>query len=244
MTPLALLGAVAIGLSLGLTGAGGSILTLPVLVYLAGVAPREAISLSLLIVGSAALVGAWQRARAGDLHFLAAGTFAGAGMLGAIFGAKLTDLVSPAVLMISFAVLMIVVAVRMLLVKNTTLQPEPECHPVRCLLAGAGVGVLTGFLGVGGGFLLLPALVKFARLPLRVATGTSLAIIAANSASGFISHLGEAPVPWLLAAVFSVIAAAGVLIGGKLVSRPPELALRRSFALLVLTTAGFVLWRR
>jgi uncharacterized membrane protein YfcA len=244
MTPLALLGAVAIGLSLGLTGAGGSILTLPVLVYLAGVAPREAISLSLLIVGSAALVGAWQRARAGELHFTAAGTFAGAGMLGAIFGAKLTDLVSPAVLMISFAVLMIVVAVRMLLVKNTTLQPEPECHPVRCLLAGAGVGVLTGFLGVGGGFLLLPALVKFARLPLRVATGTSLAIIAANSASGFISHLGEAPVHWQLAAVFSVIAAAGVLVGGKLVSRLPELALRRSFALLVLATAGFVLWRR
>jgi hypothetical protein len=165
-------------------------------------------------------------------------------MLGAIFGAKLTDLVSPAVLMISFAVLMIVVAVRMLLVKNTTLQPEPECHPVRCLLAGAGVGVLTGFLGVGGGFLLLPALVKFARLPLRVATGTSLAIIAANSASGFISHLGEAPVHWQLAAVFSVIAAAGVLVGGKLVFRLPELALRRSFALLVLATAGFVLWRR
>jgi uncharacterized membrane protein YfcA len=244
MTPLALLGAVAIGLSLGLTGAGGSILTLPVLVYLAGVAPREAISRSLLIVGSAALVGAWQRARAGELHFTAAGTFAGAGMLGAIFGAKLTDLVSPAVLMISFAVLMIVVAVRMLLVKNTTLQPEPECHPVRCLLAGAGVGVLTGFLGVGGGFLLLPALVKFARLPLRVATGTSLAIIAANSASGFISHLGEAPIHWQLAAVFSVIAAAGVLVGGKLVSRLPELALRRSFALLVLATAGFVLWRR
>ncbi len=244
MTPLALLGAVAIGLSLGLTGAGGSILTLPVLVYLAGVAPREAISLSLLIVGSAALVGTWQRARAGEVHFTAAGTFAGAGMLGAICGAKLTGLVSPAMLMISFAVLMIVVAVRMLLVKNTTLQPEPECHPVRCLLAGAGVGVLTGFLGVGGGFLLLPALVKFARLPLRVATGTSLAIIAANSASGFISHLGEVPVPWLLAAVFSVIAAAGVLIGGKLVSRLPESALRRSFALLVLTTAGFVLWRR
>jgi uncharacterized membrane protein YfcA len=77
-----------------------------------------------------------------------------------------------------------------------------------------------------------------------VATGTSLAIIAANSASGFISHLGEAPIHWQLAAVFSVIAAAGVLVGGKLVSRLPELALRRSFALLVLATAGFVLWRR
>lgn len=244
MTPLALLGAVTIGLALGLTGAGGSILTLPILVYLAGVPPREAISLSLLIVGSAALVGAWQRARVGELHYAAAGMFAGGGMVGAVFGAKLTHLVSPTVLMVSFAVLMIVVAARMLLAKNSTIQPEPECHPVRCLLAGAGVGVLTGFLGVGGGFLLVPALVKFARLPLRMATGTSLAIIAANSASGFISHLGDAPVPWLMAGVFSLIAAAGVLIGGRLVSRLPEVALRRSFALLVLTTAGFVLWRR
>ena len=170
--------------------------------------------------------------------------FAGGGLLGAIGGAKLTHLASPTVLMVSFAVLMIAVAARMLLAKNSTIQPEPECHPGRCSLAGAGVGVLTGFLGVGGGFLLVPALVKFARLPLRMATGTSLAIITASSVSGFIGHLGEAPVPWLLAAVFSIIAAAGVLMGGRLVSRLPEVALRRAFALLVLATAGFVLWRR
>ena len=90
----------------------------------------------------------------------------------------------------------------------------------------------------------MPALVKFARLPLRTATGTSLAIIACNSAAGFLSHLGEAPVPWLLAAVFAAIAAAGVLVGGKIVSRLPEAALRRAFAVLVLATAAFVLWRR
>lgn len=243
MNALALLGAIGIGLSLGLTGAGGSILTLPVLVYLAGIPPREAVGLSLLIVGTAALVGAWQRARAGEVHFKAAGMFVISGMAGAVLGSKLTHLLSSSALMITFAVLMVLVAVRMMLPRKSELQPAPECKPLRCLTAGFGVGVLTGFLGVGGGFLLMPALVKFARLPLRVATGTSLAVIACNSASGFVSHLGEAPTPWLLAAVFTAIAGAGVLVGGQVASKLPEKALRRAFALLVLVTAGFVLWK-
>ncbi|MGL5018304.1 MAG: sulfite exporter TauE/SafE family protein [Luteolibacter sp.] len=244
MNFLALLGAVAIGLSLGLTGAGGSILTLPVLVYLADVPPRQAVGLSLLIVGAAALAGAWQRARVGDLHLKAASMFVISGMLGAVGGSRLTHLVTPSVLMTIFAILMAVIGASMLIPRKNVLQPAPECHPLRCLLAGGAVGVITGFIGVGGGFLLVPALVKFARLPLRTATGTSLAIIACNSAAGFLSHLGEAPVPWLLAAVFATIAAAGVLVGGKIVSRLPEAALRRAFALLVLATATFVLWRR
>jgi len=242
MNALALLGAVAVGLALGLTGSGGSILTLPVLVYFAGIPPREAVGLSLLIVGAAALAGSWQRARAGELHFKAAAMFAVSGMIGAIFGAKLTPLVSPSVLMNSFAAIMIVVAARMLLSRKSTVQPLPECRPLRCLMAGAGVGVLTGFLGVGGGFLLMPALVKFARLPIRVATGTSLAVIAANSASGFISHMGRTPTPWVLGATFSGIAAAGVLLGGKVAARVPEKTLRRAFAGLVLFTAAFVIW--
>lgn len=244
MNALALLGAIGIGLSLGLTGAGGSILTLPVLVYLAGIPPREAVGLSLLIVGAAALAGAWQRARAGEVHVKAAGMFVLSGMVGAALGARLTPLLSPSALMLSFASLMVVVALRMLLSGNSGPQPAPECKPLRCLLAGGAVGVLTGFLGVGGGFLLMPALVKFARLPLRVATGTSLAVIACNSAAGFVSHLGETPVPWLLAAVFSLIAATGVLAGGKVASKLPENTLRKAFALLVLLTAAIVFWQR
>lgn len=243
MNALALLGAVCIGLSLGLTGAGGSILTLPVLVYLADVPPRQAVGLSLLIVGTAALAGAWQRAKAGEVHFRAAGMFVVSGMVGAVFGAKLTPLLSPSALMMTFGGLMVGVAVRMLIPRKSGIQPAPECKPARCLLAGAGVGVLTGFLGVGGGFLLMPALAKFARLPLRAATGTSLAVIACNSAAGFASHLGEAPTPWLLAGVFSAIAGAGVLVGGRVASRLPEKTLRYAFATLVLVTAGFVLWK-
>jgi uncharacterized membrane protein YfcA len=242
MNPLALLGAVAIGLSLGLTGAGGSILTLPVLVYLAQVPPAQAVGLSLLVVGSAALAGAIQRARAGEFHAKAAAMFVLSGTAGTVPGSRLTHLIPPSALMIAFAVLMVAVALRMLMPPKREIQPAPECQPARCLAAGFGVGVLTGFLGVGGGFLLMPALVRFARLPLRTATGTSLAVIACNSASGFLGHLGEGPTPWLMAAVFSLIAAAGVVAGGHLSSRLPEPLLRRAFAVLVLATAGFVLW--
>lgn len=243
MNTLALLGAVCIGLSLGLTGAGGSILTLPVLVYLAGIPPKSAVGLSLLIVGTAALVGAWQRARAGDVHFKAAGMFVFSGMIGAVLGAKLTHLLSPSALMITFAAMMVIVALRMLIPRKSGLPLSPECHPARCLLAGGIVGVLTGFLGVGGGFLLMPALAKFARLPLRAATGTSLAVIACNSAAGFLSHLGETPTPWTLAAVFAAIAGVSVIAGGKIASRLPEKTLRIAFATLVLLTAAVVLWR-
>jgi len=243
MNAIALLGAIAIGLSLGITGAGGSILTLPVLVYLAGIPPREAVGLSLLIVGVAALIGTWQRARIGEVNFRVATMFVISGIVGAAFGAKLTPLLSPAALMITFAVLMVIIAIRMLIPRKSEIQPVPDCQPLRCLLAGGAVGVLTGFLGVGGGFLLMPALVRFARLPLRTATGTSLAVIACNSGAGFVAHFGNAPTPWLLAAVFAAIAGVGVLAGGKFASLLPEKVLRYAFASLVLLTAGFIFWR-
>ena len=242
MNALALLGAVGIGLVLGLTGSGGSILTLPVLVYLAGIEPREAVALSLLVVGAAATAGAWQRARAGEVYLKAAMMFAVSGMLGATLGATLTPLVSANALMLAFAGVMIALGLRTILVPASAHQPEAECRPLRCLAAGFGVGVLTGFLGVGGGFLLMPALVKFARLPQRVATGTSLAVIAANSAAGFFGHLETARVPWMMALVFSSIAVGGVLIGGKIAARLAEDRLRKGFALLVFLTAAMVIW--
>jgi uncharacterized membrane protein YfcA len=243
MNTLALLGAALIGLSLGLTGAGGSIITLPVLVYLAGVAPKEAVGLSLFIVGAAALVGALQRLRGGGIHPKAALMFALSGMIGAAGGARLTPLVSPQALMVIFAALMLVVAVNMLIGKNDELSPAAECKPIRCLLAGLAVGVLTGFIGVGGGFLLVPALVKFAKLPVRQATGTSLAVIAFNSAAGFLGHFGEAPPRWPLAFLFAGLAATGVLAGAALAKRLPVARLRQGFAVMVIATGAFVLWQ-
>jgi uncharacterized membrane protein YfcA len=243
MNLLSLLGAALIGLSLGLTGAGGSIITLPVLVYLADLPPKEAVGLSLFVVGAAALVGALQRLRSGEIHLKAGLMFALTGMAGAAGGAQLTPLVSGQVLMIIFALLMLVVAINML--KDTKIEPsvKAECRPARCLLAGLCVGVLTGFIGVGGGFLLMPALVKSAKLPLRVATGTSLAVISFNSAAGFISHYGEAPPRWTLAFVFAGIAAVGVIVGSSFAKRLPVTRLRQAFAFMVIVTGTFVLWQ-
>jgi len=243
MNLLALLGAALIGLSLGLTGAGGSIITLPVLVYLAGMPPKEAVGLSLFVVGAAALVGAIQRFRSGEIHLKAVLMFALSGMAGAAGGAQLTPLVSGRVLMVIFAVLMLVVAINMLVGSKIEPDTKAECRPSRCLLAGLGVGVLTGFIGVGGGFLLMPALVKFAKLPLRVATGTSLAVISFNSAAGFVSHFGEAPPRWTLALTFAGIAAAGVLLGSFFAKRLPVARLRQGFAFMVIATGSFVLWQ-
>jgi uncharacterized membrane protein YfcA len=243
MSALAWLGAILVGLTLGLTGAGGSVVTLPVLVYLAGVTPVRAVALSLLVVGTAALVGAIQRWRAGNFHARAALLFAVSGMAGAWAGAKLTPMVPPGLLMAGFALLMIIVSLRMIVSREEPLAMMPDCRPLRCVAAGAGVGLLTGFLGVGGGFLLVPALVKFARLPLRMAAGTSLAVIAFNSAAGLLSHLSFGPVDWQLGIPFVMLAVAGVLIGNSLASKLPVKHLRQGFAVMVLLTGAAVLWR-
>lgn len=244
MNPLAWVGAAAIGLSLGLTGAGGSIVTLPVLVYLAGVPPGEAVGLSLLVVGAAAAAGAIQRWRAGDFHPRAALTFAASGMAGAWLGAGFTHLVPPRLLMTLFALLMLSVAGRMLLSRDGETEMEPECRPWRCLGAGGATGILTGFLGVGGGFLLMPALIRFARLPLRMATGTSLAVIAFNSLAGFLAHLGSGPVRWPLAGTFVTLAVAGTITGSLLSSALPVARLRQGFAVMVMLTGVLVLGRQ
>ena len=243
MNTLIILGAALIGLSLGLTGAGGSIITLPVLVYLADLPPKEAVGLSLFVVGAAALMGALLRIRAGEVHLKAAFMFALSGMAGAAGGAFLTPLVSGRVLMLIFALLMLVVALNMLMGAKKEPSMLAECKPLRCLLVGLGVGVLTGFIGVGGGFLLMPALVKFARLPVRMATGTSLAVITFNSAAGFISHFGEASPRWSLAFTFAGIAAVGVLLGSAFAARLPVARLRQAFAVMVLATGVFVIWQ-
>ena len=205
--------------------------------------PKEAVGLSLFVVGAAALVGAFQRFRTGDVHLRAAMMFAISGMAGAAGGAHLTPLVSGRVVMIIFAALMLVVAVNMLGGSKADHPDGSECHPWKCLSAGLGVGILTGFIGVGGGFLLMPALVKFARLPLRVATGTSLAVISFNSAAGFVSHFGEAPPRWSMAFVFAGLAAVGVIIGSRFGVRLPVVRLRQAFALMVIATGTFVLWQ-
>ena len=243
MTPISIIGAILIGVALGLTGAGGSVITLPVLVYLAGISPSEAVGMSLFVVGATASVGAIQRIRAKEFHAPAAAMFGASGAVGAIGGSRLTPLVTESILMVIFALLMLAVAGVMLFGGRGEAHGEIRCKPARCLLAGLSVGVLTGFIGVGGGFLLMRALIHFARLPVRIAMGTSLAIVAMNSVVGFLSHLGDAPPHWDIALIFAAIAIAGVLLGNAFSSRLPVDRLRQIFAFMVLATGIYVLWR-
>lgn len=238
---IALILAVGIGLSLGLLGSGGSIVTLPVLVYVAGVPVAAAVGMSLAIVGGASAAGAWLKHRQGLVHWRAAMLFGVAGMAGAVAGAQLTRLVSPAMLMLLFAGLMAVIAWRMLARGgDDAIEPLPDCRPLRCGLAGLGVGVLTGFIGVGGGFLLVPAMVLFARLPMATAAGTSLAVIAANSFAGWLGHLGREPFAWGLTGAFLLAALAGMAAGAGLGGRMRPATLRLAFGWFVLAVAGFV----
>jgi uncharacterized membrane protein YfcA len=237
----ALLLSAGVGLTLGLVGGGGSIVTVPVLVYVAGLSPEQAVALSLGIVGATAAVGAVLQYRAGNAELKPALVFGLTGMVGALLGAPLTRLLPGPVLLLLFAALMIGVGLRTLRTRGQGEREEgSECHPVRCAVAGLGVGVLTGFLGVGGGFLIVPALARFARTPMRKAVGTSLIIIAANSAAGFAAHLDDVGRNGPLAVAFTLSALVGLVGGTALGRRMHPKGLRTVFAGLVLTLAAYL----
>lgn len=247
MSPLFLLGLLlcaAIGVSLGLLGGGGSIITLPVLVYALGVEPRSAVGMSLAVVGATSLVGTVLHARRGALRPRTGLTFAAAGVPTALAGARLTHLLAPQALLLAFAALMLVVAA-VLLTRRRRGPEEPtgdgghRPRPGREIAAGAGVGFLTGFLGVGGGFLILPALVVFGGLPMHQAVGTSLLVIAVNCAAGLVGHLTAGGFAPGLTAAVTALAVAGSFAGTALAHRVPASRLRRGFAWLV---AGVGLW--
>lgn len=231
-----------IGLSLGLVGGGGSIITVPILIYVAGLPAREAVALSLAVVGSTAAVGAAAQLRAGNTHLKAALVFGATGMLGAPFGAKLTPLVPTPVLMLLFAGLMIAVGSRMIRRgPDEEIPLNPECNPLKCGLAGFGVGMLTGFLGVGGGFLIVPALLRFAHTPMRQAVGTSMLIITASSFSGFVAHLGDFGGQLGLAAAFIGMALVGLAGGMLLARRMRPAGLKQVFGGIALAVAAYLI---
>ena len=242
MLVFALVLALLIGTALGLLGSGGSIITLPVLVYVAGIPPHEAVGMSLVIVGGTSIVGSLLNARHGSLDWKAGAFFAMSGIVGAFVGAKFTHLVSALVLLLLFGVLMLAVGIRML-VKNETDALPQECRLWRCLGAGVTVGFLTGFLGVGGGFLILPALVLFAGLEMKRAIGTSLAIIAVNCVGGLIGQLHYVNLNWILTLAFLAAAIAGMSAGAAFIGHLSASALRRGFAVFVLLLGlGLVGW--
>ena len=230
-----------IGVSLGLLGGGGSILAVPVLVYVARLDVHAAIGASLAVVGATALVGGIVHARQGRADLRAAAVFGGAGMLGAPLGAQATHLVAARALLLLFAGLMLVVGSLMLRGRATLPHERARPHPTLVPAVGFGVGLLTGFLGVGGGFLIVPALTLLAGLPIHRAIGSSLLVIAANSAAGVVGHLRQGEMPLGLTAALTVAAIAGALAGVRAGASVEPARLRRAFAVFVLLVGVFLL---
>lgn len=228
-----------VGLILGLMGSGGSILALPLLVYVAEFPAEEAVAASLAVVGATALVGAFLQYQRGAHHFKATFLLGAAGMAGAYWGAELTRLVPQRTLMLIFSTLMLIVGVTMLRRKPDA-TPGDRCYPLRCAAIGVGVGVLTGFLGVGGGFLIVPALILLAGIGARQAIAASLGIIFLNSAAGLVGHLGEVELDWAGVGAFVAAALAGMWAGVRLADRVPDAALRKGFAWALIGIAAVV----
>ncbi|HRI03524.1 MAG TPA: sulfite exporter TauE/SafE family protein [Pyrinomonadaceae bacterium] len=230
-----------IGLSLGLIGGGGSILTVPILVYLLGVGPHEAVPMSLAVVGATSILGSYMHWRRDNVDISTGLLFGVAGIVGALLGSPLTKLVSPELLLLIFGLLMLVVAVSMIWrrkhkISGSTHKP----HPVQGIFAGLGVGVLTGFLGVGGGFLIVPALVFFGGLNMKKAIGTSLFVIFLNCAAGLVGHMSQNIFDWGLTGIVMALAVAGAIVGTLLSQRIAAQRLQSLFAVLVLGVAAFL----
>jgi uncharacterized membrane protein YfcA len=246
-----------IGLSLGALGGGGSILTVPALVYLLGQDTRTATTGSLIIVGVTALTGMTAHHRAGRVRVASGVTFGVLGIAGTYAGSRLSSNVRPDVLLAAFSILMLVVAAAMFarsrrhegVIGDTTLDEGPlfrlrpsfgcEClRAAKVVLTATAVGLLTGFFGVGGGFVVVPALVLELGFSMPVAVGTSLLVIAINSASALVARLGQGvALDSVLICSFTAAAMIGSMLGGRVASRVPPRMLAQGFALLLVTVA-------
>jgi uncharacterized membrane protein YfcA len=246
---LAWVGAVAIGFVLGLLGSGGSIVTVPVLLYLVHLPEKVAIASSLAIVGSVAAMGGTVAAVRGRVDLRSVALFGVAGLAGTTSGAWLGGFVSGATQLVAFAAVMLLAATAMF--RRRPVETEAAGVPARApllVLQGAGVGVLTGFVGVGGGFLIVPALVMLGRLPMRIAVGTSLCIIAMNSFIGFwtwhrLLAQDGVHVDWPVIGTFAMVGAVGSIAGGAVAGRMPQRRLQRLFAVMLVVVGAFILWR-
>lgn len=259
MLPVAVLAGVAIGLSLGALGSGGSILAVPVLVYLLDQSPLEATTGSLVVVAAASVTGAMLAHRAGQLRVGRGLAFALVGTVGAAVGATWSLHVDPTVLMTAFSVVMLVVAAMMtrrLLAGSgapgsalevdapiISVSPTFMCDCPRALkivVTGFAVGVLTGFLGVGGGFLVVPALVLALGLPMPSAIGTSLLVIAVNSVAAFAVRLGHGvQLDWAPLALLTIAAVLGSVAGRRVAGRVDPRRLGFGFIGLLVAVGGY-----
>lgn len=255
---IALLTGALLGLSLGALGSGGSILAVPVLVVLLDQSPLQATTGSLVVVGVSALLGALGAARQGNVLVARGLGFGAVATGGAVLGATLSVRVDEDLLLALFAGLLLVVAVLMVVrdvrgrggegpdrdkddASVIQVSPTFACHCPRALkvvVTATGVGLLTGFFGVGGGFLVVPALVLALGLSVRRAAGTSLIVIAVTSAAALVARAGAGAAPdWGLVAILTVAAALGALLGSRIAARADTRRLSRAFTGLVVLVA-------
>ena len=251
--------AILVGVSLGLIGSGGSILTVPILVYVMGVDPVLATAYSLFIVGATALVGGIQNARDGRVDFKTALIFGIPSIIAvyitrayllpvipeSVFTLFDFEVTKPIFLMVIFAIVMVAASITMIKPqKNKQLRveiPMSYNYPM-ILLEGSVVGVLTGLVGAGGGFLIIPALVLLAKMPMKKAVGTSLFIIAAKSLIGFTGDLkGSEIIDWKLLLVFTTASVFGIIIGILLAKKIPGEKLKTSFGWFVLVMGIYII---
>lgn len=249
-----------IGLSLGLIGGGGSILTVPVMVYLFGIEPLLATSYSLFIVGSTSLIGSVHNIRKGNVNLKAA-MFFGIASVTTVFLTR--KFIVPAIpkdiitingftvtesflMMILFGGLMLLASISMIAGNNLN-GPEKECSDCikffKLLGYGIGIGIVTGLLGAGGGFLLIPALVLIIRLPMNKAVGTSLLIIAMNSLFGFAGDLGHFNIDWPFLMIITAIAVGGIFAGSFLSRRIPAANLKKGSGWFILIMGIYIILR-
>lgn len=227
--------AVLIGVLLGALGSGGSVVIFPVLVYIAGVTPQSAVPISLAVVGTTSAAAAFLHARRGNFHGKAALLFGASGIVGAYLGSTGTHLISGRALMLVFSLLLLVVGVTMF--RRARARTAHVCRPLRCLVLGAVAGALTGFIGVGGGFLIVPALVLLAGLDIKMAIGTSLAVIAFNSAAGLAGQTRYTGIDWALTAGLTAAALLGMLLGIRLAVQVSGKTAHKAFASLLIVLA-------
>ncbi|MCE3260331.1 MAG: sulfite exporter TauE/SafE family protein [Bacteroidetes bacterium] len=254
------LSSIIIGISLGLIGGGGSILTVPVLVYLLNVEPVTATAYSLFIVGTSSLIGAWPKYKQGLVNLKTAIVFGSPSII-AVFAtrkflvpaipteiAHLGDFVvtKSILMMILFAVLMVAASFSMILDKKNNSEEQPgeqKFNYPLIMIEGSIVGVLTGLVGAGGGFLIIPALVMLSKLPMKMAVGTSLLIIAAKSLIGFTgdisAHSGD--LNWTLLLSVTALAVVGILIGNRLSKKIDGNKLKKGFGWFVLVMGVYII---
>lgn len=235
--------AVVVGIALGLFGGGGSILTVPLLVYVAGLDTKPAIATSLVVVGATAIGALVQHARAGRVQWRTGLLFGSTAMVGAYLGGLLGPRVPDVVLLVGFALMMLATSIAM--IRGRKAQPSDEEHahaPVLLVVVeGVVVGLVTGIVGAGGGFLVVPALVLLGGLPMATAVGTSLLVIAMKSFAALAGYLTAVQIDWGLAAAVTAMALVGSVIGGWLAGRIHPDRLRKGFGIFVLAMAIFVL---